>query len=248
MVFLIVLLFTSAPLGFSQNLPEWYIPLREAVYEQVLPADAIFPLYQNISGRVKTSFSGYDQSILLSRCEYMMGRAYLDAERKTEASVCFESGMSFARRALDARETDEAWVMLAENLSQNIAARSTNTFYVMGNGLKVSEYAEKALSLNPRNAAAQYMIAARWVFAPSPFNNIRRGIEMMTAIQTNAEMGKDDTFNVYSALGYAYIEQRKSARNRAAIEEAGNQARVWLNRSLNIYPTNKFVQSLLAQL
>jgi len=235
MVFFITLFFSAAPALYPQVLPEWYIPLREAVYEQVLPADSVYQTYYNVSTRAKTSLTGYEQNMILSRCEYMMGRAYLFEERKNEASAHFESGMDYAQKALDIHETAEAWVMLSENLSQNIASRSV--FYAMANGLNVEKFAKNALSISPRNAAAQYLIAARWVYAPSPFNNLRRGIEMMTAIQTDGDMGKDDMFNVYSAIGYAYIQQRNHT-----------QARIWLNRSLEIYPTNKYVRSLLTDL
>jgi len=235
MVFLFALLFSVSPVVYPQVLPEWYIPLREAVYEQVLSADAILPVYNNVSLRARTTLAVFEQNLILSRCEYMMGRAYLYEDRKNEASSHFESGMDYARKALDIRETADAWVMLSENLSQNIASRSVA--YAMANGLNVERYAKNALSINPRNAAALYLIAARWVYAPAPFNNLRRGIEMMTAIQTDGDMGKDDMFNVYSAIGYAYIQQRNNT-----------QARVWLYRSLEIYPTNKYVQSLLANL
>ncbi|MCL2276338.1 MAG: hypothetical protein FWC21_00425 [Treponema sp.] len=235
MILIIALFSMVSPVVYPQALPEWYIPLREAVYEQVLTADAVYPIYIGVSSRARSSLSGYEQNMILSRSEYMMGRAYLFEDRKNEASARFESGMDYARRALDIKETAEAWVMLSENLSQNIACRST--LYAMANGLNVEKYAKNALSISPRNAAAQYLIAARWVYAPSPFNNLRRGIEMMTAIQTEGDMSKDDMFNVYSAIGYAYIQQKNNA-----------QAREWLNRSLVVYPTNKFAGSLLADL
>jgi tetratricopeptide (TPR) repeat protein len=122
--------------------------------------------------------------------------------------------------------------MLAENISQSCAVRGTA--YAMANGLKVEQYAKKALALESRRAAAQYLIAARWVFAPAPFHNIKKGIEMMEAILTGGDMEKDDRFNVYSAIGYAHVRQKKY-----------NEARPWLLKSLEIYPTNKFARSLL---
>jgi len=237
MILLALAFFLFPSLVFSQSLPDWYIPLREAVYEQQLSADAVAPIYRDITNRARTSLAGYDQYLILSRCEFMMGKAYLNEERKNEASAHFEEGMKSAEESLKIRETADAWVMLAENLSQNIASRSSNVFYAMANGLNVEKYSKNALSFNSRNAAAQYMIAARWVFAPAPFNNIRKGIEMMSAIIDSADMGKDDTFNVYSALGYAYIQQRNNT-----------QARIWLNRSLEIYPTNKYALSMLSGL
>jgi tetratricopeptide (TPR) repeat protein len=106
----------------------------------------------------------------------------------------------------------------------------------MANGLKVERYAKNALTIDSRNTAARYMIASRWVYAPSPFHNYPRGIQMMEDIvrQNEAVMDKDDRFNVYSAIGYAYIQQRKY-----------REAKPWLEKSLTVYPTNKFVRDIL---
>jgi len=104
----------------------------------------------------------------------------------------------------------------------------------LANGLSVEKYAKNALTFNSRNAAAQYIIAARWVYAPSPFNNFNRGIEMMKAIITNGDMEKDDRFNVFVSIGYTYVQQKKYA-----------DARQWLQRALNVYPSNKFAAELL---
>jgi len=234
MILLVLLLFFQGSL-FAQTLPDWYIPLREAVYEQQLSANEIAPMYRDISAMARTSLSGASQLIMLSRCEYMMGRAYLFEERKEEAAARFSDGMDYAQRALNVRESAEAWVMLAENLSQSCVVRSVA--FAMANGLNVEKYSKNALAINSRNAAASIMIASRWVYAPAPLHNYRRGIEMMSAIINECDMEKDDMFNVYSGIGYAYVQMRNSA-----------QARIWLTRAFEIYPTNRYVQNLIAGL
>jgi tetratricopeptide (TPR) repeat protein len=120
----------------------------------------------------------------------------------------------------------------AENLSQCCAV--SGVAYAMANGLDVDKFAKNALALNSRNAAAQYLSAARWVFAPAPLNNLKKGIEMMMDILVKGDMEKDDRFNVNSAIGYAYVQQKKYA-----------EARPWLLKSLEIYPSNKFAAELL---
>ena len=228
------LLFLSIPAS-GETLPEWFIPLREAIYEQNLKADEIAPIYLEISNRAKSSLSGSEQYIVLSRCEYMMGRAYQFEEKKNEAASHYSEGISYAEKALELQKSAAAYIMLAENISQSCAVRSVS--YAMANGLKVERYAKSALEIDSRNAAARYLIAARWVYAPSPFNNYRKGIEMLNAIPGESDMEKDDMFNIYSALGYIYIQQKNKS-----------QAQIWLLKSLEIYPTNKYVQSLSAQL
>ena len=233
-VFVILTLFSGVS-AYSQSLPEWFIPLREAVYEQNLTADQIVPLYREASNRAQTSLSGAAQYIMLSRCEYMMGRAYQYEERKDQAASHYSEGIKWAEKALDTQASAEAWQMLAENISQSCAVRSVS--YAMANGLKVERYSKNALEIDRRNAAAQIMIAARWVYAPAPFHNYRRGIEMMSVIPDESNTQKDDLFNVYVGLGYAYLQQRNNAL-----------ARQWLQKSLEIYPTNKYVQSLLVKI
>jgi hypothetical protein len=49
-------------------------------------------------------------------------------------------------------------------------------------------------------------------------------------------MPPDDLFNVYSAIGYVYIQQKKYT-----------EAKPWLLLSLEVYPTNKYVRSLLGK-
>jgi len=62
---------------------------------------------------------------------------------------------------------------------------------------------------------------------------------MMEAILADFDnrLHKDDRFNVYSAIGYAYYQQKKYG-----------DAKPWLIKSLEVYPDNKFVKKLLAEL
>ena len=221
--------------AYGDSVPDWFIPLRDAIYEQRLSANEIVPLYRSVSDTARRSLSGSAQYVMLSRCEYMMGRAYQYEERKDEAASRYSDGISWAEKALQERASAEAYQMLAENISQSCAVRSVS--YAMANGLKVERYSKNALDIDRRNGAARIMIAARWVYAPSPFHNYNRGIEMMKVIPDECNMDRDDLFNVYIAIGYAYMQQRNNP-----------QARIWISRSLEVYATNKYAQSLLARL
>jgi tetratricopeptide (TPR) repeat protein len=222
---------------YGKPVPGWFIPLRDAVYEQNLGADEIFPLYQEILAKARGIIPETERYILLSRCEYMMGRAYQYEKRKDEAAERYAEGIRWAEKALEREKTAEGWQMLAENVSQSCAVRSVA--WAMANGLKADGYAKKALELESRNAAAQYMVAARFVYAPAPFGNHKKGIQMMADIarENDEAMEKDDRYNVYSAIGYAYVQLRNYS-----------DARPWIEKSLEVYPTNKFAQSLLRNL
>jgi tetratricopeptide (TPR) repeat protein len=230
--FFLAVLFIPGSILYADPLPDFYILLRDAVYEQNLTADEITGLYRHTRTQAEKTLSGTAQFVVLSRCEYMMGRAYQYEERKDEAAARYEEGIRWAEKALDAGAGAEAWQMLAENISQSCAVKSVS--YAMANGLKVEKYAKNALELDARNAAALYMVAARWVFAPAPFHNYKRGIQMMEDIISGGDMQRDDSFNVYSAIGYAYYQQKKFT-----------EARPWFLKSLEVYPTNKYVRGLL---
>jgi tetratricopeptide (TPR) repeat protein len=213
---------------------EWLLPLREALYEQQLNTDQIRPIYLAARTAAQAQNSGTALDLAFSRCEFLMGRALAEDKRNDEARVHFVEGMRLAEKALEAAPSAEAWLIRAENLSQNCALGPWT--YTAANGLNVEKYAKEALALDRRNAAAQYLVAARWVFAPAAFRNLNRGIDMMTSILDEGDVGKDDLFNVYSAIGYGLIQQRKHS-----------EARPWLLKALEIYPTNKHAADLLSQ-
>jgi tetratricopeptide (TPR) repeat protein len=219
---------------WAESLPEWIVPLREALYEQKLNAEQIKPIYLAAVNASKTNSKGAEQDLALSRCEYFMGRALQYDKKEDEARPHYREGMKLAEKSLNTAPSAAAWVARSENLSQDCSIGPWS--YTAANGLDVEKFAKNALALNGRNAAAQYLVAARWVFAPSPFNNLKKGIDMMTDILKNGDMDKDDQFNVNLAIGYAYIQQKKFA-----------DARPWILKALEIYPSNKYAAELLAK-
>jgi tetratricopeptide (TPR) repeat protein len=219
---------------YAGELSDLVVPLREAVYEQTLDADGIIPLYEDAKGKLPDALSGPALSVALSRCEYLMGLAYQNDERKRDAARHYEAGMELAQRSLDEGVSAEGWRMLAANLAQACAVKSAA--YVIANGLKVEKYSKNALALDPDNAAAKYLIASRWMFAPAPLHNHKRGIQMMEDIIREGEniITKDERFSACSAIGYGYIQQKDY-----------EAARLWLKKSLALYPTNKFAGDML---
>ncbi|MDR1058845.1 MAG: tetratricopeptide repeat protein [Treponema sp.] len=214
-------------------LPGWFTRLRDAVYEQQLKAGEVEGIFESAKERALEEPEP-DRYILLARCEFMMGRAFLFDERTDEARDCFDRGIRWAESALNLKESSQGWQMLAENFSASCRVKPVS--WVIANGTKVEKYARNALALDSGNAAAQYLIASRYVYAPAPFNNLKKGIDMMQEILTGFDkrLDKDDRFNVWSSIGYAYFQQKKYAA-----------AAPWLEKSLIIYPTNKFVGDLL---
>jgi tetratricopeptide (TPR) repeat protein len=234
--FVLVLLCICPLLAGAGEAPAWFVLLRDAVFAQTFTAEAVAPIYREAVRMAETGLSGRERDAMLSRCELMMGKSFQFDERNGEALACYEKGIILAERSIAAGPTPEAYEMLSAHIGQACMLKPRS--WVMANGLKVEQNAKKALALNPRNAACQYLVASRWVFGPGIFGNPQRGIaEMETILNGAADLGKDDFFNVYSAIGYAYIRLKKN-----------QDALPWIRKSLDLYPTNKFARDLLAQI
>ena len=235
--FMVVSLHISAAESWQDKLPSWLLVLRDAVYEQKLYSEAVYSLYTTAKTRAETELSGTEKLNALSLCEYLMGRAYQYYKQDKKALSCYEEGYAIAEKSLKEKETADGWILRSNNLAQIITLR--NWTYGMAHGLDVGKYAENALKLNSRSAAARYILASRWIYAHAPFNDVSRGITMMKEILSgNYELQKDDLFNVYSSLAYAYLRDKNKP-----------EARVWIEKALTVYPTNKYIsQELKGQL
>jgi len=231
-VFALLFLLTASIGLQAERLAYWMLPLREAIYEQVLTANEVAPLYRSVVATAQQRTSGVNRYLALSRAEFFMGRALLFEERNREARPHFAEGLRLAERAVTIAPSAEAWVLRGENLAHLIQV--SNWTFALANGLDVERFARNALEFDSRNAAAQYLIAARWIFAPRAFANINRGIGMMEDILHNGDMARDDLFNVTSAIGWGLVQQRNFA---AAVP--------WIQMALEVYPTNRFAAELL---
>ncbi|MDR0527885.1 MAG: hypothetical protein LBG79_08765 [Spirochaetaceae bacterium] len=215
--------------SYKDTIPAWLVPLREVVYEQKLLADAALPVYNTAKEKALSEYSGAESLYLVSRCEYFIGRIYQFDKQNKKAISFFEAGLEAAERSISIKESALGWEMRAANLAQLCSLKSVA--FAVANGLDVEKFSKNALKFDSRNAPAQYMIASRWVYAPAPFNDTKKGIKMMQeSLNGGASLQKDDLFNIWVALAYGYLRENKK-------KEAGD----CIDKALLIYPTNKFV-------
>lgn len=214
-----------------------YIVLRDSMYNGEYTADGLLPLYDEAVAAAKVHFSDDALLVALSRCEYIMGRAYSYEENKDAAGDRYDAGDAYAEQALDIRESATAHLMRGENISQNCSVKPVS--YALTHGTKVGGLAKKVLKLDENYGAAMYLQSAQNIYAPSPFHNHKKGIKQMQEIlnDSSVRLGKDDIFNLTSAIGYGFM-QRKEV----------DSAREWFQKALEVYPGNKYVQSLLQDL
>jgi len=222
--------------------PPWIEGFRDAVFGQNVSVDEGERLFQEADRQARENLKGSALYATLSRCEYLLGRVYQDNNRKEQAVSHFEKGIKLAEESLAQGDgaapnvKSEAYEMIASGIGHLCMLRSTA--WVMANGLKVEENAKKALRFDSRNARAHYMIASRWVFGPGLLGDPKRGItEMEGILYGPVDMEKDSYYNVYTALGYANMRLNQN-----------QEALSWIQKSLALYPTNKYALDLQSQI
>lgn len=211
-------------------------------------------LYSKAVSKIPDDFSEYQTETHLARCDFYRGMNILatydltdlehalddskieyedpkdEAKRiKAEANVYFDKALAHADRAilLNPLSGSDAYTIYSQIICANVTTRSTG--YVIGNGLKISQYAKKALKINPNDATASYSAYSQDVYAPGSLGNPVRGRKMMLSFLENENLvcQKFDTFNYTCAVAYTYYRQQNY-----------EDALEWYQKCLKIYPNN----------
>jgi tetratricopeptide (TPR) repeat protein len=208
-----------------------YEVLRDAVYNSEA-LSRIEAAYRDAVARLEQAgLPDADQVLWRSRIEYMVARGYHALEDKVHSVAHYESGLASLEVLTPDQVSSESWRMTSECISQLCLLKKVG--YIVTNGPKVSTYAEKALAMDPKNAAAQVIIAASRIYPPAMFGgNPKRGIELMKEALSFGTADRDDLFNIYLGMGLAYGKLK-------SIEEA----RRWLGMALELYPGNNYARS-----
>jgi len=217
--------------------PEWFIPLRDAVYEQQLSGGENLSIYTSVKQQAENIASEVERYIIFAKCENLMGQAYQREGKNTDAVTHYERGESYSKLALGKQPTSEGYYVLAESISLLCDLKGFG--YQVKNGQRFIDNANKAISLDPHNAAAKYLLAAMYAFPNPPFRNLTKAKQRLEDILNNDNeyMPKDVCFKVYYALGVVYQKENKP-----------NDAKSWFEKALLLYPTNKDVKNRLKEI
>jgi tetratricopeptide (TPR) repeat protein len=210
--------------------------LRDAVYDWQ-PLEQIEVSFPSAFSQLQEEqLEEQDRLYWLSRLEYMLGRAYQSRADKKQSAEHYQAGLEYARKAMQLGEFSEGWRMMAENLGQLCLVKDMT--FLLANGPKGPQYAQKALKLDPGNVAALVYLAAAKVYPPAlAGGNPARGIELLQRALALQPSEKDDLFNIYSGMG---VGLGKLRRNMEAAE--------WLRKAQELYPNNAFVRKELARI
>ncbi|MDD7415858.1 MAG: hypothetical protein SPI86_09645 [Treponemataceae bacterium] len=240
-IFSLITLTSLCLTAFSQEtinqLPQDYYTFRDDMYNFEKSPAQMLEDFNKYTTSAKENYSGYELNFVLARFEYIMGRVYYYANDLTSAGKHYDAGMIYGEKAMKENENAQSVLIYAENLSANCTTKPTS--WVITNGAKIAGLTKKVLKYDPRNGAAIYMANGQDVYAPAPFNNIKRGVKTMQDILSgnDYDLGKDDEFNLTSSVGFGY----------SLLKDKEN-ARIWYEKSLKIYPNNKYILGLLADL
>jgi tetratricopeptide (TPR) repeat protein len=210
--------------------------LRDAVYDN-RPLEQIVASYPSAFSAVQEEqLEERDRLFWLSRLEYLLGRAYQSREDKKQAAQHYQAGLDYARQALGLGEFSEGWRMMAENQGRLCLVKEMG--YLLANGPKGPQYAQKALKLDPSNVAAKIYLAAAKVYPPLlAGGNPAKGIELLRQALALEPSEKDDLFNIYSGIGVGLGKMRRNA-----------EAADWLRKALELYPNNAYALQELARI
>lgn len=220
-----------APAEGADSVRSSYEALRDAMYnhETLSRLEALYR--EALAALGAPGLPEADAALWRSRVEYMIARGYQAWDDKGRAISHYEEGLAALEALAPERVTSESWRMTSECISQLCLLKPVG--FVVANGPKVSTYAERALAMDPKNAAAQVIIAASKIYPPALLGgNPKRGIDLMQAALSMGTAERDDLFNIYSGIGLAY----------GKLKNAG-EARRWLAMALELYPGNVYART-----
>ena len=221
------------PAAYAQVFPNSFISFRDTVYMQNKTLLETMRLYTAAKHEIENLFTGADLYLALARCEYLMGLSFRTDGRNSEAAAYFEQGIAWAEDSLGMRPSSEGYRILGTNIAFLCEVRRAYGFKNIG---KIEENAKKALELDPDNLAAKYLIAARYVTAPWPLADVKKGAAVLEEVisQNYLTMDKEDLFNLYLMLEVASLKQKKN-----------NEAKIWREKGSELYPTNDFITLIM---
>lgn len=227
------------PAGLSQTATRIFYAIRDDVYNGAAaePVDAeAVSLLKGLSGQ---QISANDQALLEARIAYLAGRSWNDHKNKKKAISWFEQAIDAANTMIRlAGETPTALVALAEPLGELCLLKDLG--FLIGNGPKVGQYADKALKTEPQNIKARLLKASAFAYPPPIWGgNYRKALEVYAAILSMAEAGlpKDVLFDTRVGIATAYANLKLS-----------EHAAWWFRAALELYPQNPYARAELEKL
>lgn len=203
----------------------------------------------------------YRRQTHLSRCDYYFGMYVMatydltrlehalddtskefedpvEKNKRIRAEACkwFEQAVEISKKAMEVKQGADAMSIYAQAVSACCTVKTVA--YVLGNGLKIGQYAKKAVKIDPLNGTAWFSVNAQDVYAPGIFGNANRGRKTMLQYLNDETLIKEkfDYFNFTCAVAYTYFRQHNY-----------KDAIVWYRKCQDIFPNNYAIFDLVAK-
>lgn len=153
---------------------------------------------------------------------------------REEAKLWFDKAIEHSKKAMKVKDGADAMSIYAQAVSANCTVRPIG--YVLANGLKISQYAKKAVKIDPANGTAWFSVNAQDVYAPGIFGNANRGRKTMTQYLNDENLIKEkfDYFNFTCAIAYTYYRQNNFS-----------DAIIYYKKCQDIFPNNYAIIDLV---
>ncbi len=227
------------PTALDQGAVQAFLTLRDSVYNgaasESVDAQA-GSLLKNIDGQ---QVAAEDRALLEARIAYLVGRSWNDHKNKKKALSWFERAVDAAHTLISlVGETPTALVALAEPLGELSLLKDLG--FLISNGPKVGQYANKALDIEPKNIKAWLLKASALAYPPTIWGgNYKKALETYAAVLPLSQSGlpKDVLFDIRVGIATAYANLKLP-----------EHAAWWFRAALELYPQNPYATTELEKL
>lgn len=222
------------PAGMSQLSVQAFFALRDDVYNGATPESVDAQATSLLKNLVVQKLPEDELALLTARISYLTGRSWNDHKNKKKAIPWFERALEAAKTMVALNgETPTALVALAEPLGELSILKDIG--FLVSNGPKVGQYADKALKSDPENIKARLLKTSALAYPPPIWGgNYKKALENYATIlrMTSAGLPKDVLFDIRVGIATAYANLKLT-----------EHAAWWFASALELYPQNLYAKN-----
>jgi len=212
--------------------------LRDSVYEYTAPPEVDLIAAALTQAAWLQPFDDVDRNLVISRIEFLNAKSWNDSGEKKKAIPHFEAAIEAGWRSMAGGEHPAGIMAVIKALSELCLIKDIG--FLIANGPKISQYADKILVMKPGHIGATLTLAASKAYPPPLFGgNPQEAIEKIATLILNHAEGfeKDELFDVRVCIGTANARLDRKT-----------EARFWFMAALELYPHNAYPTAELGKL
>jgi tetratricopeptide (TPR) repeat protein len=226
------------PSGFDSGFLSDFYAFRDAAYNDQTPANVQIMADALLATTSLASLPSDPRNLLVSRIEFLAGRAWQDGGDKKRAISRFEAARTASKKTGD--KVMAAAIIMADTLALSELCLLKDFVFLLANGPSISPNAKKALELNPDNIRARITLASAKAYPPVIWGGDYKAaiVDMLNLIGAHgAGFEKDDLFDIRVCIATAWANLKDKS-----------EARFWFSRALDLFPGNKYANEEMGKL